>query len=181
MVSSEYGWHCPMVCPKGTLLHACRHRAHAFAATFLKGGCCEQATLSALLWYNMLEGHPHHHSQQRLQSQVLCCRHVCLMDKPAAFAASAGARANSTGLSSFLSHFPADQIVDCKQQKLLKPSLFQILTNDTLESYLLKNWHTGHRAYDAVFINSLSNSTQVLTNTALTVAVYGLSFVLVQQ
>jgi len=35
------------------------------------------------------------------------------------------------------------------------------LPNASLESYLLQNWFTGRPAYDAVFINSLSNSTQV--------------------
>ena len=81
------------------------------------------------------------------------------MDKPAAFAASAGARANSTGLASFLDSFPRESVTDTKQQKLRK-GIFGIL-NGTLESYLLNNWHTGHRAYDALFINSLSNSAQV--------------------
>lgn len=87
------------------------------------------------------------------------CRHVCLMDKPAAFAASPGARANSTGLASFHDAFPSESITDTKQQKM-RQGPFGIL-NGTLESYLLDNWYTGHRAYDAVFINSLSNSTQV--------------------
>ena len=82
------------------------------------------------------------------------------MDKPAAFAASAGARANSTGLASFLNAFSPDLITDTKQQKLFKGP-FGILTNDTLDSYLLKNWYTGHRAYDGVFFNRLSNSSQV--------------------
>ena len=92
--------------------------------------------------------------------QVTVCRHVCLMDKPAAFAASPGARANSTGLASFLDAFSGDSIADTKQQKLYKGP-FAIFTNDTLESYLLKNWYTGHRAYDGLYINSLSNSPQV--------------------
>lgn len=82
------------------------------------------------------------------------------MDKPAAFGASAGARANSTGLASFLDAFARDSITDTKQQKMYKGP-FSFLSNDTLELYLLKNWYTGHRAYDALFINSLSNSTQV--------------------
>ncbi len=82
------------------------------------------------------------------------------MDKPAAFAASAGARANATGLSSFLQAFPGDHIVDTKIEKLF-PRPFGILRNDTLESYLLKNWSSGHPAYDAVYINSLSDSSQV--------------------
>ena len=82
------------------------------------------------------------------------------MDKPAAFAASAGARANSTGLASFLGAFSSDSVTDTKQQKMYKGP-FGILTNDTLESYLLKNWYTGHRAYDGLFINSISNVSQV--------------------
>ena len=82
------------------------------------------------------------------------------MDKPAAFAASAGARVNSTGLASFLNAFPADSISDTKQQKLFKGP-FGILTNDTLDSYLLKDWYTGHQAYDGVFVNSISDTPQV--------------------
>lgn len=82
------------------------------------------------------------------------------MDKSAAFAASAGARANATGLSSFLQAFPATSITDTKQERLY-PFSFGILPNTTLESYLLKNWFTGRPAYDAVFISSLSNSAQV--------------------
>ena len=82
------------------------------------------------------------------------------MDKPAAFAASAEARVNSTGLSSFLDAFHHDSIRDTRQQKLFKGP-FGILTNNTLESYLLKNWYTGHRAYDGVFINGISNSPKV--------------------
>lgn len=91
---------------------------------------------------------------------LLCYRHVCLMDKSAAFAASAGARANATGLSSFLQAFPLASITDTKQERLY-PFSFGILPNTTLESYLLKNWFTGRPAYDAVFISSLSNSAQV--------------------
>ena len=82
------------------------------------------------------------------------------MDKPAAFAASPGVRANSTGLASFLDAFSSDSIADTNQQKLYKGP-FGILTNDTLESYLLKNWYTGHRAYDGLYINSFSDSPQV--------------------
>lgn len=93
-------------------------------------------------------------------TNTLHCRHVCLMDRPAAFAASAGARANATGLSSFLQAFPGDQIVDTKQEKLFQGP-FGILRNDTLESYLLKNWYTEHSAYDALYINSLSDTSQV--------------------
>ena len=107
-------------------------------------------TWQALLYAVMLE----------CSRQVTVCRHVCLMDKPAAFAASPGARANSTGLASFLDAFSGDSIADTKQQKLYKGP-FAIFTNDTLESYLLKNWYTGHRAYDGLYINSLSNSPQV--------------------
>ncbi len=82
------------------------------------------------------------------------------MDKSAAFAASAGARANATGLDSFLSAFPKEHLTDTHEEKMFGFT-FGILPNASLESYLLQNWFTGQPAYDAVFINSLSNSTQV--------------------
>ncbi len=82
------------------------------------------------------------------------------MDKPAAFAASAGARANATGLDSFLSAFPKEHLTETHVEKMFDFT-FGILPNASLESYLLKNWFTGRPAYDAVFINRLSNSTQV--------------------
>ncbi len=82
------------------------------------------------------------------------------MDKPAAFAASAGARANATGLDSFLSAFPKEHLTDTHKAKM-DGFAWGFLSNTTLEWYLLQNWFTGRPAYDAIFINSLSNSTQV--------------------
>ena len=82
------------------------------------------------------------------------------MDKSAAFAASAGARANATGLDSFLSAFPKEHLTDTHEEKMYGFA-WGFLPNASLESYLLQNWFTGRPAYDAVFINSLSNSTQV--------------------
>lgn len=93
-------------------------------------------------------------------------RHVCLMDKSAAFAASAGARANATGLDSFLSAFPKEHLTDTHEERMFGFA-WGFLPNATLESYLLQNWFTGRPAYDAVFINSLSNTTQVMTGDAL--------------
>ena len=81
------------------------------------------------------------------------------MDQQAAFAASHGARANSSGLSSFLSAFPEDQLTDTRMEELYRGP-FGILRNTTLDSYLLRNWYIGQRAYDAVYINSISNSPQ---------------------
>jgi len=82
------------------------------------------------------------------------------MDKSAAFAASAGARANATGLDSFLNAFPKEHLTDTHEEKMYDFA-WGFLPNASLESYLLQNWFTGRPAYDAVFINSLSNSTQV--------------------
>ena len=82
------------------------------------------------------------------------------MDRSAAFAASAGARANATGLGSFLNAFPKEHVIDTHQQKMFGFT-FGPLLNSTLEWYLLQNWFSGRPAYDAVFINSLSNTTQV--------------------
>ncbi len=82
------------------------------------------------------------------------------MDKSAAFAASAGARANATGLDSFLNAFSKEHLTDTHEQKMYGFA-WGFLPNATLESYLLQNWFTGRPAYDAVFINRLSNSSQV--------------------
>lgn len=82
------------------------------------------------------------------------------MDQQAAFAASTSARANSTGLASFVSAFPEDQLLDTHMTGLHQ-SPFGILRNNTLDAYLLRNWYIGQRAYDAVYVNSVSNSTQV--------------------
>lgn len=81
------------------------------------------------------------------------------MNQQAAFAASRDARANSSGLSSFLTAFPEDQLIDTHMEELHQGP-FAILKNTTLDSYLLRNWYIGQRAYDAVYINSISNSTQ---------------------
>ena len=82
------------------------------------------------------------------------------MDKSAAFAASAGARANVTGLDSFLTAFPKEHLIDTHEEKMYGFA-WGHLPNASLESYLLQNWFTGRPAYDAVFINNISNSTQV--------------------
>lgn len=82
------------------------------------------------------------------------------MDQQAAVAASQGARANSTGLSSFQNAFPEEQLIDTRMTGL-QQSIFLPLGNTTLDAYLLRNWYVGQRAYDAVYINSISNTSQV--------------------
>ena len=82
------------------------------------------------------------------------------MDQQAAFAASQAARANSTGLSRLLAAFPEEQLIDTHMTGMYQGP-FGILRNNTLDSYLLRNWYIGQRAYDAVYVNSISNSSQV--------------------
>ena len=82
------------------------------------------------------------------------------MDQQAALAASQAARANSSGLTSLLAAFPGEQLIDTRMTGLYQGP-FGILRNNTLDSYLLRNWYIGQRAYDAVYVNSISNSSQV--------------------